>query len=73
MQQYLIGLNQQKHKLRNLKNNIFSKLREEFGNEIVNHERDINFGTFGEYIKYHNSSLLVKNLIKLNEAKNEQM
>ena len=71
IQQYLIQLNQQKDRLRNLKKKSALKFPEDFVNEIVNNEKDINDETFRKYFDYQNPSVLSRDLIKSMEVKNE--
>ena len=66
----MIHLNQQKHKLRNLKT---EKLHERYVNRIINDEKDINDQIFSKYPKYPNLSVSAKiyiNSIKLKISKN---
>ena len=71
IQQYLIQLNQQKDRLRNLKKKSPLKFPEHFVNEIVNNEKDINDETFRKYFDYQNPSVLSRDLLKSMEVKNE--
>lgn len=71
IQQYLIHLNQQKDRLRNLKKKSPLKFPEHFVNEIVNNEKDINDETFRKYFDYQNPSVLSRDLLKSMEVKNE--
>ena len=71
IQQYLIHLNQQKDRLRNLKKKSPLKFPEHFVNEIVNNEKDINDETFRKYFDYQNPSVLSRYLLKSMEVKNE--
>ena len=71
IQQYLIHLNQQKDRLRNLKKKSPLKFPERFVNEIVNNEKDINDETFRKYFDYQNPSVLSRDLLKSMEVKNE--
>ena len=71
IQQYLIQLNQQKDRLRNLKKKSALKFPEDFVNEIVNNEKDINDETFRKYFDYQNPSVLSRDLLKSMEVKNE--
>ena len=49
------------------------KLRQEFMNEIIANEKDITGEKFWNYFKYQNSSFLAKDLIKVTQAKTEQL
>lgn len=71
IQQYLIHLNQQKDRLRNLKKKSPLTFPEHFVNEIVNNEKDINDETFRKYFDYQNLSVLSRDLLKSMEVKNE--
>ena len=71
IQQYLIQLNQRKDRLRNLKKKSALKFPEDFVNEIVNNEKDINDETFRKYFDYQNPSVLSRDLLKSMEVKNE--
>lgn len=71
IQQYLIHLNQQKDRLRNLKKKSPLKFPEHFVNKIVNNEKDINDETFRKYFDYQNPSVLSRDLLKSMEVKNE--
>ena len=71
IQQYWIQLNQQKDRLRNLKKKSALKFPEDFVNEIVNNEKDINDETFRKYFDYQNPSVLSRDLLKSMEVKNE--
>ena len=42
-------------------------------NEIIAEEKDINYEIFWNYFKYQNPSFLAKDLIRANQAKNEQL
>ena len=60
IQQYVIHLNQQKHKLRNLKTEFKNRLHQKYLNEMINDEKDINDEIFSKYFKYQNPSVLGK-------------
>ena len=49
------------------------KLQQEFINEIIANEKDINDEIFWNSFKYQNPSLLTKDLIRAAQAKNEQL
>ena len=49
------------------------KLQQEFMNEVIANEKDINYEIFWNYFKYQNPSFLEKDLIKATQAKNEQL
>ena len=49
------------------------KLQQEFMNEIIANEKDINDEIFWNSFKYQNPSFLTKDLIRAAQAKNEQL
>ena len=49
------------------------KLQQEFMNQIIDDEKDINDEIFWNCFKYQNASFLTKELIRANQAKNGQL
>ena len=49
------------------------KLQQNFINEIIADEKDINNGIFSNYFKYQKPSFLVKDLINAKQNKNEKL
>ena len=74
IQQYLILISQQNHKLKNLNLKIAPlKLHENILHKIADYKEKGNNEIFKDYFGYHNPSFIAKDLYKVNQAKIERM
>ena len=74
IQQYLILISQQNHKLKNLNLKIAPlKLHENILHKIADYKEKGNNEIIKDYFWSHNSSFIAKDLYKVNQAKIERM
>lgn len=74
IQQYLILISQQNHKLKNLNLKIAPlKLHENILHKIADYKEKGNNEIFKDYFRYHNPSFIAKDLYKVNQAKIQRM
>ena len=74
IQQYLILISQQNHKLKNLNLKIAPlKLHENILHKIADYKEKGNNEISKDYFRYHNPSFIAKDLYKVNQAKIERM